>query len=126
MGLRRLFEQTGSLTVIGEAESGQQALPQILEEKPDLALVDISLDGLNGMGGVELTQHLAVQCPDVPVLIVSMHEEVYYVDKVLKAGAGGYVLKNNMGEVLVEAVETLLNGERYLSDEMEDLLDRTS
>lgn len=126
MGLRRLFEQTGSLTVVGEAESGQEALPQILEDQPDLALVDISLDGVNGMGGIELTQHLAVQCPDVPVLILSMHEEAYYVDKVLKAGAGGYVLKNNMGDVLVEAVETIRNGECYLSDEMEDRLERTS
>lgn len=123
MGLRRLFEHTGSLTVIGEAESGKSALPQILENKPDLALVDISLNGLEGMGGIELTQHLTVQCPEVPVLIVSMHDEVYYVKKVLEAGAGGYVLKNNMGEVLVEAVETLLRGQRYLSDEMEAVLD---
>lgn len=110
--------------MIGEAESGKQALPQILEKKPDLALVDVSLDGTDGMGGIELTQHLAVQCPEVPVLVVSMHEDVYYAEKVLEAGAGGYVLKNNMGDVLVEAVETILDGERYLSDEMESVLDR--
>lgn len=119
MGLRRLFEETGSLSVIGEADSGKDALPQLLELSPDLALIDISLNGVEGMGGIELTRHMAVQCPNVPVLILSMHEDPYYVKKALEAGAGGYVLKNQIGESLVEAVETVLAGQRYLGEGME-------
>lgn len=120
MGLRRLFDQTGFLSVVGEAASGEEALPQILEQSPDLAIVDISLDGTDGMGGIQLTHHLTVQCPDVPVLVVSMHRDDHYVRKVLDAGGAGYVLKENVGTVLVEAIETIFSGQPYLSSEIRE------
>lgn len=112
MGLRHLFEQVDHLSIVGEAASGEEALDQISSIDPDLAIVDISLDG---MGGVELTRHLATTFPGVSVLIISMHDDAYYVREAFSAGAQGYVLKDKVNKVLVEAVESVLGGERFLS-----------
>lgn len=114
MGLRHLFDQFDHLSIVGEAESGEEALPNITEASPDLAIVDISLDG---MDGIELTRRLKKEHPEVRVLIVSMHDDAYYVEQALEAGAGGYVLKDKVNSVLLEAVETILDGGRYLGTE---------
>lgn len=112
MGLRHLFDQVDHLSIVGEAASGEEALDQISGVDPDLVIVDISLDG---MGGIELTRHLDTNLPGVPVLIISMHDDAYYVREAFNAGAQGYVLKDKVNKVLVEAVESILDGERFLS-----------
>lgn len=111
MGLRHLFDQFDHLSVVGEAERGEEALSKISEVEPDLAIVDISLDG---MDGIELTRQLVTDQSQVRVLIVSMHDDAYYVEQALDAGARGYVLKDKVNRVLLEAVETVLDGGRYL------------
>lgn len=111
MGLRHLFDQFDHLSVVGEAESGEEALSKISEVEPELAIVDISLDG---MDGIELTRQLVTDQSQVRVLIVSMHDDAYYVEQALDAGARGYVLKDKVNRVLMEAVETVLDGGRYL------------
>ncbi len=116
MGLRHLFDQFEHLSIVGEAESGEDALPRIIDDSPDLAIVDISLDG---MDGIELTRRLETECPEVRVLIVSMHDDAYYIEQALEAGARGYVLKDRVNKVLLEAVETVLGGGRYFGTEHE-------
>lgn len=116
MGLRHLLEQFDHLTIVGEAESGEEALPQITDDSPDLAIVDISL---NGMNGIELTRQLKAECADVRVLMVSMHDDSYYVEQALEAGASGYVLKDRVNKVLLEAVDTVLDGGHYFDAEHE-------
>lgn len=116
MGLRHLFDQFEHLAIVGEAESGEDALPRIIDDSPDLAIVDISLDG---MDGIELTRRLETECPEVRILIVSMHDDTYYVEQALEAGASGYVLKDRVNKVLLEAVETVLDGGRYFGTEHE-------
>lgn len=110
-GLRHLFEQIDLLSVVGEAATSQEALAEISRVAPDLALIDISL---NGTDGIELTRRLAEESEEVHVLVISMHEDPYYVKKALDAGADGYVLKDKVNEVLLEAAETILKGEQYL------------
>lgn len=117
MGLRHLFEQFNHLSIAGEAESGEKALPQLLDLTPDLAIVDISLDG---MDGIELTRRLTAERPEVRVLIVSMHDDIYYVEQALEAGASGYVLKDKVNKVLLEAVESILEGGRYFGADDEE------
>lgn len=114
MGLRHLFDQFDHYSVVGEAESGEEALSQISDTNPDLAIVDISLDGMNG---IELTRHLETEDSDLRVLIVSMHDDAYYIEQALEAGANGYVLKDKVNSVLLDAVETVLDGGRYLGVE---------
>lgn len=117
MGLRHLFEQFDHLSIVGEAETGEEALSKILNVEPDLAIVDISLDGMNG---IELTRRLGEERPQVRVLIVSMHNDAYYIEQAMEAGARGYVLKDKVNSVLLEAVETILDGERYLGTDDEE------
>ncbi len=111
LGFRRLLEESGTLLVAGEAASGEEALEKIPQVRPDLAIVDISM---KGMDGIELTRALKRQYPDVRVLVVSMHDESFYVDRALQAGADGYVLKDNVDELMFEAADEVLAGRRYL------------
>lgn len=110
-GLRQLFEEAEGFSVVGEAKNGNEALSQIEELSPDLALVDVTL---GQMGGVELVRHLSSQHPGIQVLIFSAYDDAYYVRETLKAGAEGYVLKDKKNEVLLKAAQTVLQGRQYL------------
>lgn len=114
-GYISLINQEPDLEVCGEADTAFEALDKIPEASPDLAIVDISLAGMNG---IELTKQLQVLHPDLPVLIVSMHDEVLYGDRALRAGARGYIMKREVRTKIVEAIRRLLNGGTYLSDQM--------
>lgn len=111
LGFRRLLEQAGTLSIAGEASSGEEALQKIPHAHPDLAIVDISM---KGMDGIELTRHLKQDHPELRVLIVSMHDDTFYVERALEAGADGYVLKDNVDELMLEAAQKVLTGQRYL------------
>lgn len=119
LGLRRLLESTNSHIVVGEAGSGKEALETLPDARPDLAIVDISMDG---MDGIELTERIKEEHPGVRVLIVSMHGESYYVRQALGVGADGYVLKDNIDSVLKEATDAVLGGERYLCEDSRKLV----
>jgi DNA-binding NarL/FixJ family response regulator len=114
-GYISLINLEPDLEVCGEADTAFEALDKISEASPDLAVVDISLEGMNG---IELTKQLQVLHPDLPVLIVSMHDEVLYGDRALRAGARGYIMKREVRTKIVEAIRRLLNGGTYLSDQM--------
>src|ERR1051325_8734082 len=88
-GIAELINHQSDLVVCGEAESAQEALTRIPEQKPDIALIDISLDGRSGL---ELLQDIRAQHPKLPTLVLSMHDESLYAERVLRAGARGYVM----------------------------------
>lgn len=101
------------MEICGEAESARGALEQMGEASPDLALVDLTL---KGMGGLELIKRLQAQYPDVRVLVVSMHDETLYADRALRAGARGYIMKDEVESTIVKAIRRILDGGVYVSD----------
>jgi DNA-binding NarL/FixJ family response regulator len=111
-GLVRLIDSKPGFVVCGEASSAPDAIAQIRQLKPDLVIVDI---GLPGASGIELTKTVRAEFPDLPVLILSMHEEALYATRALRAGALGYIVKQDAIDNIVTALHQTLNGERYLS-----------
>jgi len=101
------------LTICGEAEDAADALQLITQLKPSLVVVDISLRGCDG---IELTKSIRSQYHDIPILMLSMHDESLYAERALQAGANGYVMKNEPSDVLLEAIRKILNGGVYVSD----------
>lgn len=118
-GFRRLLESEKGFIVVGEADSGEEALSRLEETEVDLAVVDISMEGMDGfdltrqLTGVE-SSHWDSDLQDTLVLIVSMHKETHYVETALEAGAKGYVLKDTVHIFLPEAVRKVLNGNVFL------------
>jgi DNA-binding NarL/FixJ family response regulator len=111
-GLRRLLEAEPDLIVCGEAESAKKAKEQILKTKPDIAIIDISMPGADG---IELVKDLKSQFPKLKILMLSMHDENLYAERALRAGALGYIMKQAPTEMLLIAVRKVLDGKRYLS-----------
>lgn len=118
-GLRRIVEESGDMEVIAEASDGKEALLQIQKEQPDVAVIDISMPGLDGL---EVTARLQADYPKLPVIILTMHEEEQYVIRAIEAGAMGYITKRSAPEQLVNAIRKVHEGSRYLSAEATDLL----
>jgi DNA-binding NarL/FixJ family response regulator len=118
-GLRRIIEESGDMEVIGEASDGKSALLEIQKEQPDVAVIDISMPGLDGL---EVTAQIRAGYPKLPVIILTMHEEEQYVIRAIEAGAMGYITKRSAPEQLVNAIRKVHTGSRYLSAEATDLL----
>ena len=114
-GLATLIEHQPDWAVCFEAQSAGQALEAIAKTKPDLVLVDISLPGKSGL---ELIKDIRALHEHLPVLVISMHDESLYVERVLRAGARGYVPKHSGAVKIVEAIRAVLNGRIYVSEEM--------
>ena len=114
-GLVTLIEHQPDWAVCFEAQNAEQALEAIAKTKPDLALVDISLPGKSGL---ELIKDIRALRENLPVLVISMHDESLYVERVLRAGARGYVPKHSGAAKIVEAICAVLNGRIYVSEEM--------
>ena len=114
-GLGRLIDYQGDLTCCGEAEDAPGAIKTIEETKPDLAVVDISL---KDSSGIELIRDMKLRFPKLPVLVVSMHSESFYAERVLRAGAKGYVTKDEPTETVIAAIRKLLDGGIYVSEKM--------
>jgi DNA-binding NarL/FixJ family response regulator len=114
-GVARWIEATTDLQVCGQAESAAKALSMVEDLKPDLVLTDISLEGRSGL---ELIKDLGVLKPDLPVLVLSMHEESLYAGRALRAGARGYVMKRAGGGRVVAAIREVIQGRIALSPEM--------
>ena len=118
-GLRLTLEAELDLEVAGVAGSAEDALATLDETDPDVALVDVSLPGMNG---VELTRHLVARRPALRVLVVSRHEDDLYAERVVRAGARGYLSKVEAADRVVEAVRAVWAGRLYLRDEVKDRL----
>ena len=114
-GLALLINQQQDLEVCGEAEEAQTAMRGIAQKKPDILIVDISL---NGPDGLDLLRNIRASYPELPVLILSMHDEAIYAERALRARANGYIMKQEATEKVLVAVRRILNGEVYLSDRM--------
>jgi DNA-binding NarL/FixJ family response regulator len=111
-GLVRLIDSKNEFVVCGEASTAVDAIALIRELEPDLVIADI---GLPGMSGIELTKTIRGEFPKLPVLVLSMHEEALYATRALRAGAMGYIVKQDAIDNIAVALGEALNGRRYLS-----------
>jgi DNA-binding NarL/FixJ family response regulator len=112
-GLRRLIDQEEDLDVCGEAETVREARAAIREQRPDAVIVDISLKQGDG---IELVRDVRAQYPNLPILVLSMHDETIYAERLLSAGASGYIMKQAASEQFLVAVRRVLDGGIYVSD----------
>ena len=118
-GLAMTLGAEPDLEIAAQASDAEEALDLYDGLAPDLAIVDISLPGMNGL---ELLKHLLARNPDLPVLIVSRHDEALYAERAVRAGARGYVSKLRAGDEIVGAVRRVLRGGIHLSEELKDKL----
>ena len=118
-GLRRIVEESGEMEVVAEAADGRDAIALAGETAPDVAVIDISMPGLDGL---EVVSQLHVRDPKLPVLILTMHEEGQYVVRAIEAGAMGYITKQSAPEQLVKAIRKVYSGHRFLTDEAAESL----
>ena len=121
-GLTTIINEQTDLVVCGEAEDAQTALEAVGTLRPDLMIVDVSLKGINGIELVKLIQR---RYEKIPILVLSMHDESLYVERVLRAGARGYIMKQEGTEKVVTAIHKILGGDIYVSEAMRKKLLRT-
>jgi DNA-binding NarL/FixJ family response regulator len=114
-GVRALLSTRPLFEVVGEAENAAQALTMCESLQPDILLVDIGLQDLNGL---ELTQLIRQRCPAIKILILSMYDNQEYVATSIRAGASGYVLKNAPSREIVAAIEAIATGGTFYSAEV--------
>jgi len=123
-GLAQVINQQEDLVVCGQADDANGAMQLIASAKPDLGVVDLSLEDKSGL---ELIKDIQALYPELPVLVMSMHDESLYAERVLRAGARGYVMKKAGGEVVLQAIRQVLSGKVYVSENMSaQILDRFS
>jgi DNA-binding NarL/FixJ family response regulator len=124
MGLRRLIESEPDLTVCGETGDGAAALKAFPKAGPDAVVADLSMPE---MGGLDLIKALRQKFPKLPVLVISMHDESVYAERVFAAGARGYLMKKESAAKVIPALREVLAGKRHMSDALkEKMLDRLS
>ena len=111
-GLALLINREPDLVVCGEAEDAMGAMHVLASAHPDILIVDISL---NGPDGIDLLKNIRLSHPTLPVLILSMHDELIYAERALRAGANGYIMKQEATENVLVAARRILNGEIYVS-----------
>ena len=114
-GLAQLINQEKDLEVRGYAEDAYQAMQEIKDVRPDMVIVDISLKDTSGM---DLIKDMKIQYPNLPILILSMHDDSLYAERALRAGAKGYIMKHEATERVITAIRRVLAGEIYVSDSM--------
>jgi DNA-binding NarL/FixJ family response regulator len=118
-GLVNLISQQADLQICGEAGNEPQALELIRTVRPDVAIVDISLETGSG---IELIKSIKAMFPAVTVLVLSMHDELLYAERALRAGARGYVMKREAAKKVIEAIRCVLAGQLYVSDKIAALM----
>lgn len=117
-GLKALLEKESDIQVVGEAADGYEALRQVQKFQPDILLLDMAMPLLSG---AQTLEHLIVEANPVKVIVLSMYSEVHLVQQMLGSGARGYLLKNSLKEDLVLAIQAVMHGEIYLSEEIAHL-----
>jgi two-component system invasion response regulator UvrY len=111
MGFRMLLEGSSDIKVLGEADSGEEAVRRFAEMKPDVIVMDISMPGI---GGLEAIDRILAKDPGVRILVLSAHEDAMHARRVLKAGAAGYLTKRSAAEELIRAIRVVSQGKTYL------------
>lgn len=114
-GLKLILADHFKRAVFGEARNAQEALARVMKEKWDVAVLDVTMPGRNGL---EVLKEMKRLRPKMPVLILSMHPEDQFAVRMLKTGAAGYLTKESAGEELVGAIEKVVNGGRYISSSL--------
>jgi DNA-binding NarL/FixJ family response regulator len=112
-GLTNLINTQSDLIVCGEAKDSAEAIAGITKERPDVAIIDISLVNESGL---ELIKHLIKQFPQLAVVVLSMHDEALYAERALRAGARGYVMKHETSKSVVASIRRVLAGDIYISE----------
>jgi two-component system invasion response regulator UvrY len=112
-GLRRLVEESGDIAVVAEAAEGREAIRLAQEQELDVAVIDLTMPGLDGL---EVISQLRLYCPQLPILVLTMQEEGQFVVRALEAGAKGYITKQSAPEQLVKAIRKVHGGGGYLSE----------
>src|SRR6267143_1849968 len=114
-GLQEMIHSDGTFAVCGEAGNAAEAMAVIRKLSPDMAIVDLSLPGANG---IELIKNIRAEFPNLPILVLSMHDESLYGLRALRAGANGYVMKHEAMANVVQAIHEVFSGRPYLSPAM--------
>ena len=112
-GMAVLINQEPDLSVCSEASSATEALDKLNDLVPDAVIIDVSLQGASGL---DLTKSIKDRMPQLPILILSMHDEALYAERALRAGARGYVMKQEAAETVIHAIRTVISGNIYLSN----------
>jgi DNA-binding NarL/FixJ family response regulator len=118
-GIAQIIEQQDDLTVSSEVSSAREALNELKKEIPDLAIIDLSLKEISG---IELIKEIKGKYGNIPILVLSMHSETIYAERVLRAGAKGYIMKHESSEKLLIAIRKVLKGKTYLSEVMSEIM----
>jgi len=123
-GIKRLFENTPNLSIVADLGSGEEAYQFLHKNTVDLIIMDVSMPG---KGGIETTNQIKKRYPKIKILMLSMHDNAMIIEKAMKAGADGYILKNDLSDDLLNAVEKVMNNETIISasvdvDEFKDSL----
>ncbi len=120
-GLASLINQQQDMIVCGQAEDSAEAITRIREDRPDVALVDISLKNESGL---ELVKNLEAEFPLVALIVLSMHDEALYAERALRAGARGYVMKRESTKSILTAIRRVLGGDVYVSERVVNAMAR--
>ena len=114
-GLRMLVNAQADMEVVGEADNGRMAITVVRQLEPDVVVMDVSMPELNGL---EATERLKRLCPGIKILVLTRHADDGYLQRMLQAGASGYVLKRSASEELVRAIRYVVAGKTYLDPEV--------
>lgn len=118
-GLINLLSDTPEIEIVAHAENGKIAVEKAIIHKPDIVIMDI---GMPVLSGIEATKLLKSKMPDVKIIALSMHSDKHFIKGMLEAGATGYLFKNCTHGQLIEAIETIYAGKKYLSDKITEVL----
>ena len=118
-GLRTMLEKENNIEVLGEAANGRDALRLIREKTPDVIVMDVTMPGLNG---IEATRQIKSESPHIKVIALSMHDDKRFVFNMLKAGASGYLLKDDGFREVIKAINAVMANKTYLSSEITDVM----
>ena len=118
-GFRLLLETVPDIKVVGEAGNGRSAVKKVIETMPDIVIMDIAMQGLNG---IEATEQIVKACPTIKVIILSMHSSSQHIYRAFKAGAMGYILKESAGDDVIKAIQMLNNGRMFLCEQVSQLM----
>ncbi len=114
-GLRRLLDDVDNLTVVAEADNGHDAIAHVKEHNPDVAILDINMPGLNG---IKTTEFLRRDFPDLKIVIVSMHSDELFPQRLIKAGANAYLTKDSSIIEITHAINEVMASRNYISNEV--------
>ena len=112
-GLTNLINRQSDLVVCGEAKDSAEAIDGMTKERPDIAIIDISLTNESGL---ELIKQLVKQFPQVALIVLSMHDEALYAERALRAGARGYVMKHETSKNVLTSIRRVIGGDTYISE----------